>query len=71
MTSSWSTPSLRHAMKGEGPISSLVTTDRTQGKENEATLRGVQFDVRKRLFTESVAGYWNRIPRKVFMAASL
>ncbi|KAJ7426600.1 hypothetical protein WISP_14508 [Willisornis vidua] len=58
-------------MRGRGgagtDLFSVVTSDRTlklcQGRFG--------LDIRKRFFTQRVAGHWNRLPRKVIAAPSL
>lgn len=52
-------------------LSSLVTSIRTQRNKTKLCQGKFRLDIKKKFFTERVAGHWNRLAREVVMAPKL
>ena len=63
---------LKVLSRGKGAdLLSLVSGSRTQRSGMQLRQGRFRLDIKKRFFTDRVAGHWNRLPREVVMAPSL
>lgn len=56
---------------GRADLCFLVTSIRTQRNETTLCQGKFRLDIKKRFFTESMAGHWSRLAREVVMAPKL
>lgn len=56
---------------GGADVLSLLTSDKPWGNGMKLHQGKLSWDIRKKFFTETVVGHWNRLPGKVVTAPSL
>ena len=63
---------LKGAYKQEGErLFTRVDSDKTRGNGFQLGQGRLRLDIRKKIFTQRVVTYWNRLPKKVVVAPSL